>query len=120
MSGVTDQERAYEYRSYLSASESPWLSPSSLAPGSCFKQGLPCLDRVEFKIMKDGVIRATALRAGEVDFANYVPREYVERLSKDPTQVIIGMHASTSCWTSWRRRRILPHTPAWALSSSAM
>src|SRR5262249_35996315 len=49
-----------------------------------FQKGLPYLDRIEFKVMKDGVTRATALRAGEVDFANYVPREYVERLSKDP------------------------------------
>src|SRR5919108_728865 len=49
-----------------------------------FKKGLPYLDRIEFKVMKDGVTRATALRAGEVDFANYVPREYVERLAKDP------------------------------------
>ena len=49
-----------------------------------FKKGLPYLDRIEFKVMKDGVTRATALRAGEVDFANAVPREYVERLAKDP------------------------------------
>ncbi|MGH8055783.1 MAG: ABC transporter substrate-binding protein, partial [Candidatus Entotheonellia bacterium] len=49
-----------------------------------FKQGLPYLDRIEFKIMKDGITRATALRAGEVDFVNYVPKEMVERLSKDP------------------------------------
>lgn len=56
-----------------------------------FKEGLPYLDRIEFKVMKDGVTRATALRAGEVDFANYVPREYVERLSKDPNlQVFRG------------------------------
>jgi hypothetical protein len=34
--------------------------------------------------MKEGVPRVTALRAGEVDFANYVPREHVERLSRDP------------------------------------
>jgi hypothetical protein len=33
---------------------------------------------------KDGVTRVTALRAGEVDFANLVPREQVERLTRDP------------------------------------
>ena len=33
-----------------------------------FKKGLPYLDRIELKIMKDGITRATALRAGEVDF----------------------------------------------------
>jgi ABC-type transport system substrate-binding protein len=49
-----------------------------------FKSGLPYLDRIELKIMKDGITRATALRAGEVDFLNYVPKEMVERLSKDP------------------------------------
>lgn len=48
-----------------------------------FKKGLPYLDRIELKIMKDGITRATALRAGEVDFLNYVPKEMVERLSKD-------------------------------------
>jgi len=49
-----------------------------------FKKGLPYLDRVEFKIMKDGITRTTALRAGEVDFVNYVAKELVERLSRDP------------------------------------
>jgi peptide/nickel transport system substrate-binding protein len=49
-----------------------------------FKPGLPYLDRMEFRIMKEGVTRATALRTGEVDFANYIPREHVERLVKDP------------------------------------
>jgi len=49
-----------------------------------FKPGLPYLDRVELRVMKDGITRVTALRAGEVDFANAVPRESVERLDKDP------------------------------------
>ena len=48
-----------------------------------FKPGLPYLDRIELRVMKEGVTRVTALRAGEVDFANYVPREHVERLAKD-------------------------------------
>ena len=34
--------------------------------------------------MKEGITRVTALRAGEVDFANLVPREHMERLAKDP------------------------------------
>jgi peptide/nickel transport system substrate-binding protein len=54
-----------------------------------FKPGLPYLDRIEFRIMKEGVTRATALRAGEVDFANYVPREHVERLSRDPKITVL-------------------------------
>jgi ABC-type transport system substrate-binding protein len=48
-----------------------------------FLPGLPYLDRLELRIMKEGVTRVTALRAGEVDFANAVPREHVERLAKD-------------------------------------
>jgi ABC-type transport system substrate-binding protein len=57
-----------------------------------FKSGLPYLDRIELRIMKEGVTRVTALRAGEVDFANYIPREHVERLSRDPQlQVFRGM-----------------------------
>jgi peptide/nickel transport system substrate-binding protein len=48
-----------------------------------FQPGLPYLDRLELRIMKEGVTRVTALRAGEVDFANAVPREHVERLAKD-------------------------------------
>jgi ABC-type transport system substrate-binding protein len=48
-----------------------------------FKPGLPYLDRIELRIMKEGVTRVTSLRTGEVDFANAVPRESVERLAKD-------------------------------------
>jgi len=54
-----------------------------------FKPGLPYLDRVELRIMKDGVTRVTALRAGEVDFGNMVPREHVERLSHDPQLYVL-------------------------------
>ncbi len=49
-----------------------------------FKKGLPYLDRIEFKIMKEGVTRATALRAGEVDFVTVFPREHADRIAKDP------------------------------------
>jgi ABC-type transport system substrate-binding protein len=56
-----------------------------------FKPGLPYLDRVELRVMKEGVTRVTALRAGEVDFANYVPREHVDRLTRDTRiQVLKG------------------------------
>src|SRR5688572_19108495 len=48
-----------------------------------FKPGLPYLERIELRVMKEGVTRVTALRAGEVDFANAVPREHVERLNRD-------------------------------------
>ncbi|MBI3327052.1 MAG: ABC transporter substrate-binding protein [Nitrospinae bacterium] len=49
-----------------------------------FKQGLPYLDRIEFKIMKEGVTRATALRAREVDFVTVFPREHASLVAKDP------------------------------------
>ncbi|HXH11025.1 MAG TPA: ABC transporter substrate-binding protein [Alphaproteobacteria bacterium] len=60
-----------------------------------FKKGLPYLDRLEFLIMKDGVTRATALRAGEVDFVNEVPLEHAERLADDSAiHVYRGLDAS--------------------------
>jgi peptide/nickel transport system substrate-binding protein len=56
-----------------------------------FKPGLPYLDRVKLRIMKEGVTRVTALRTGEVDFANWIPSEHTERLAKDPkVQLIRG------------------------------
>jgi peptide/nickel transport system substrate-binding protein len=59
-----------------------------------FKPGLPYLDRIKLRIMKEGVTRVTALRAGEVDFANYIPIEHIERLVRDPQlQVIRGRDA---------------------------
>jgi peptide/nickel transport system substrate-binding protein len=59
-----------------------------------FKPGLPYLDRIELRLMKEGVTRVTALRTGEVDFANYIPTEHVERLARDPQiQVIRGRDA---------------------------
>jgi ABC-type transport system substrate-binding protein len=48
-----------------------------------FKPGLPYLEGLEYRVMKEGVTRAAALRAGEVDFVNWTPREMLERLSKD-------------------------------------
>ena len=54
-----------------------------------FKPGLPYVEKIEFRIMKDGVTRAAALRAGEVDFVNLVPIEHVERLSKDPKMHVL-------------------------------
>ena len=61
-----------------------------------FKPGLPYLERIEFRIMKGGVTRATALRAGEVDFVNLVPIEHVERLGRDPkVRVLRGPETAT-------------------------
>lgn len=61
-----------------------------------FKPGLPYLEKIEFRIMKDGVTRAAALRAGEVDFVNLAPIEHVERLTKDPkVNVLRGPETAT-------------------------
>jgi peptide/nickel transport system substrate-binding protein len=60
-----------------------------------FKPGLPYLDRIEYRVMKEGVTRVAALRAGEVEFINWTPRESLERLSKDPkVRVLQGPEAS--------------------------
>src|SRR4029453_6982360 len=62
-----------------------------------WKPGLPHLDRIEFKIMKDGVTRATALRAGEGDYVSWLPREHVDRVAKESKiQVWTGKGSSTA------------------------
>jgi peptide/nickel transport system substrate-binding protein len=62
-----------------------------------WKPGLPYLDRIEFKIMKDGVTRATALRAGEVDYLSWLPREHADRVAKESKiQVWAGKGSSTA------------------------
>ena len=48
-----------------------------------WKPGLPHLDRIEFKIMKDGVTRATALRAGEVDYVELAAARAWDRVAKE-------------------------------------
>jgi glutathione transport system substrate-binding protein len=72
-----------------------------------FKPGLPYLDRVELRIMKEGITRVTALRAGEVDFANYVPREALERLSRDP-QIEVLRGKDTQRIGTWFNQRKTP------------
>jgi ABC-type transport system substrate-binding protein len=62
-----------------------------------WKPGLPYLDRIEFKIMKDGVTRATALRAGEVDYVSWLPREHAARVAKEAKiQVWSGQGTATA------------------------
>ena len=62
-----------------------------------WKPGLPYLDRIEFKIMKDGVTRATAIRAGEVDYVSWLPREHADRVAKVPKiHVMTGKGSSTA------------------------
>jgi ABC-type transport system substrate-binding protein len=60
-----------------------------------YKSGLPYLDRLEYKVMKEGVTREAALRAGEVDFVNWLPRVSVKRLAKKADiKVLSGPEAS--------------------------
>jgi ABC-type transport system substrate-binding protein len=80
-----------------------------------FKPALPSLDGVELKIMKDGVTRVTALRAGEVDCVNWVPREHAKRLEQDAkirlwrgpetTGVFLVPTLSRTPWDDLRVRR---------------
>jgi peptide/nickel transport system substrate-binding protein len=63
------------------------------------------------------LVVVTALRAGEVDFANAIPREYVERLAKDPQirvlkgretqRVTIGFNQKTPMFRDVRVRQAL-------------
>ena len=72
-----------------------------------FKPGLPYLDRIELRVMKEGVTRVTALRAGEVDFANYVPREHVERLARD-LQIYVLRGRDTQRISTFLNQRQVP------------
>jgi peptide/nickel transport system substrate-binding protein len=56
-----------------------------------WKKGLPYIDRLEFRVMKDPLTAATALRAGEIDFITRVPMQQVPLLEKIPgIKVITG------------------------------
>jgi peptide/nickel transport system substrate-binding protein len=56
-----------------------------------FKQGLPYLDALEFRIMRDPLAASAALRVGEVDFIARVPLQQVFVLEKTPDiQVVTG------------------------------
>src|SRR5713226_684115 len=56
-----------------------------------FRKGLPYIDTLEFRIMKDPLTASTALRAGEIDFITRVPMQQVPLLEKSPgVKVITG------------------------------
>jgi ABC-type transport system substrate-binding protein len=56
-----------------------------------FKPGLPYLDRLEIRIMKDPLAAATALRTGEIDFITRVPIQQALILEKSPgVRVVTG------------------------------
>jgi ABC-type transport system substrate-binding protein len=49
-----------------------------------FKQGLPYLDALDCRIMKDPLTATTALRAGEIDFIVRIPFQQVPILERSP------------------------------------
>ena len=56
-----------------------------------FKKGLPYLDTLEFRIMKDPLTASAALRAGEIDLITRVPMQQVPVLEKTPdVRVVTG------------------------------
>jgi peptide/nickel transport system substrate-binding protein len=59
--------------------------------GHYFKPGLPYLDRLVLKTMKDATTRMGAVRAGELAFATWIPLEMVRVLERVPgVQVVTG------------------------------
>jgi ABC-type transport system substrate-binding protein len=57
-----------------------------------FKKGLPYLDTLEYRVMKDPLTASTALRAGEVDFFSRVPVQQVPILERSQgIRVVTGL-----------------------------
>jgi peptide/nickel transport system substrate-binding protein len=56
-----------------------------------FKKGLPYLDTLEFRVMRDPLTAGAALRSGEIDFIARVPLQQVFMLEKTPDiEVVTG------------------------------
>jgi ABC-type transport system substrate-binding protein len=54
-----------------------------------FKKGLPYLDTLEIRIMKDPLAAATALRTGEIDFITRLPVRLVPVLEKNKDVTVV-------------------------------
>jgi len=54
-----------------------------------FKPGLPYLDALDFRIMKDPLTAATALRAGEIHLVAQVPMQQVPILERSPGITVV-------------------------------
>lgn len=54
-----------------------------------FKKGLPLVDTVELRVMKDPLAAATALRTGEIDLIARVPVRLVPVLEKSPDVTVV-------------------------------
>jgi peptide/nickel transport system substrate-binding protein len=56
-----------------------------------FKKGLPYIDTLEFRIMKDPLTMSAALRSGQIDLISRVPIQQVAVLERSPdTHVVTG------------------------------
>ncbi len=62
-----------------------------------FKPGLPYVDRIVLKTMKDATTRVGAVRTGELDFATWIPLEMVRVLEKVPG----GRSMTCACARPW-------------------
>ncbi len=57
-----------------------------------FKKGLPYIDTLEFRIMKEPLTMSAALRSGEIDFISRLPIQQVPLLERSPDiSVITGL-----------------------------
>jgi ABC-type transport system substrate-binding protein len=54
-----------------------------------FKKGLPYLDALDCRIMKDPLTATTALRAGEIDFITRVSMQQVPILERSPGLTVV-------------------------------
>ena len=54
-----------------------------------FKKGLPYLDTLEIRVMKDPLAAATALRTGEIDFISRLPVRLVPVLEKNKDVTVV-------------------------------
>lgn len=54
-----------------------------------FQKGLPYLDALDCRIMKDPLTATTALRAGEIDFITRVPMQQVPILERSPGVTLV-------------------------------
>ncbi|MBI3326747.1 MAG: ABC transporter substrate-binding protein, partial [Nitrospinae bacterium] len=65
-----------------------------------FKSGLPYLDKLIFKTMKDATTRVGAVRSGELNFATWIPLEMVPLVERAPGVKV----ASSPIYNVWDLR----------------
>jgi ABC-type transport system substrate-binding protein len=48
-----------------------------------FRSGLPLLDKIEYKFLKEAAALASAIQAGDVHMINHIPGEFIPQISQD-------------------------------------